>query len=115
MHELGYTKEVVRTVVEVAERSGACEARAVYLNIGEVRDIVDDLFCLCFSRLARNTIAQDCAVHIERIPLTLECRRCGRTFRGDAFAGEVRCPGCQERDYEVRTGMEFGIDHIEVA
>lgn len=115
MHELGYTKEVVKTVVAAAELSHANEVRSVYLNIGEIRDIVDDLFRQCFTYLARDTVAKDSAVFIERIPLTLGCRRCGEVFHADVYANQVCCPACGERDYEVLTGMEFSIDHIEVA
>lgn len=115
MHELGYTKDILRTVVEAAELSHAHEVRSVYLNIGEIRDIVDELFCNCFTYLARDTIARDSKVVIDRIPLTMACRQCGEVFRADVYAGKVHCPSCGASDFEVRTGMEFSIDHIEVA
>ncbi len=115
MHELSYTRDVVDTVLQVARSSRASEVRAVYMNIGEVRDIVDDLFRKCFAYLARDTIARGSDVVIDRIPLTLRCRGCGEVFRADPFSGPVQCPACAKRDYEVLTGMEFSIDHIEIA
>ena len=115
MHELGYTRDVVDTVVEAAGLNGASEVRAVYLNIGEIRDIVDELFRNCFTYLARDTIARDAEIHINRVPLSMHCRNCNDMFRADVYAGAVSCPACGCRDYEVKTGMEFSIDHIEVA
>lgn len=115
MHELGYTRDVVDTVVQAAQMSNAHEVRAVYLNIGEVRDIVDELFRKCFAYLSRDTIAKNSDVVIDRIPLVMCCRKCGRTFHADPYAGEVSCPHCGEKDYEILSGMEFSIDHIEVA
>ena len=115
MHELGYTRDVVDTVVGAAELNGAHEVRSVHLNIGEVRDIVDDLFRGCFTYLARGTVAEGAEVVINRIPLSMHCRLCDDLFHADVYAGTVNCPSCGKHDYEVKTGMEFSIDHIEVA
>ncbi len=115
MHELGYTKDIVTRVLAASELSGASAVRAVYLTIGEVRDIVDDLLRQCFHWLARDTIASDAEVVIDRVPFEVRCRRCGATYSFDPYSkADNSCPACSAQDFEVVSGLEFGIDHIEV-
>lgn len=116
MHELSYTRSIVDAVVSSAENAGAHRVKSVYLVIGELRDIVDDLFRGCFEYLARGTIASGAKVVIDKVPLTLCCRRCGTMFCADAISSqEIACPRCAEQDYAVSNGLEFFIDRIEVA
>lgn len=116
MHELSYTRSIVDAVVTSAEDAGAHRVQSVYLIIGELRDIVDDLFRGCFEYLARGTIASGAKVVIDKVPLTLCCRRCGAMFRADALSSQaIACPCCAEQDYAVSSGTEFLIDRIEVA
>ena len=115
MHELSYTKSILNAVVGSAEKAGAHEVRSVHLVVGEVRDIVDELFRGCFAYLAKGGIAENAQVFIERVPLTLICRRCGEVFHADAFSSQaIACPHCEASDYDVVGGMEFRIDSIEV-
>lgn len=115
MHELSYTRSILDSVVLSAERAGAHRVKSVHLVIGEMRDIVDDLFCGCFNYLAKNTLASGAKISIERPPLTLCCRQCSTLFHADAFSSEkIACPHCGESDYAVQSGMEFFIDRIEI-
>jgi hydrogenase nickel incorporation protein HypA/HybF len=115
MHELSYTKSILKTVVLSAENAGAHRVESVQLTIGEVRDIVDDLFRGCFQYLAKGTIASDAKIGINRVPLTLRCRKCGTVFGADLYSNVIACPHCKERDFEVVSGMEFQIDSIEIS
>ena len=115
MHELSYTRSIVDAVVSSAQDAGAHQVRSVHLTIGEVRDIVDELFRNCFDYLAKDTVASGAKIFIDRIPLTLRCRRCGTVFHADAFASNrIACPHCREMDYAVNSGMEFAIESIEI-
>lgn len=116
MHELGYTQDILQTVNAAAINAGATEVKAVYLVIGEARDIVDELFVGCFTHFAKGTPAQGAAVQIERVPLTVRCKACGRVYPIDIHdEGSLGCAGCGACDYGLESGMEFRIDRIEVA
>lgn len=116
MHELSYTRSILDTVVASAKNAGASRVRSVHLVIGEVRDIVDELFRDCFGYLARDTVAAGAEVFIERVPLSLACRRCGTVFRADALANQkIACPSCAQSDYAIQSGMEFRIESIEIS
>lgn len=116
MHELGYTRDIIYTVLAEAEKANANEVRKVYLTIGEARDIVDDLFLNCFEHFARNTMAEKAEVIITRLPFTVRCKECGFLYRIDARdETTLSCPCCKEKDYALSTGAEFYISKIEVA
>lgn len=116
MHELSYTRSILDAVVSSANEAGAHRVKAVYLIIGELRDIVDDLFKNCFAYLARNTIAAGAKVVIEKVPLVLCCRKCNAMFEADALSStNIECPTCRQKDYAVASGTEFYIDRIEIS
>lgn len=115
MHEMALCTEVVETVLNEAELANAVSVNEVHLIIGEVRDIVEDLFIGFFQHLARGTIAQDAAVTLTRIPVTAECFDCGVVFSVPMESHEAcSCPFCHTSNYEVKTGMEFFISSIEI-
>lgn len=89
--------------------------KSVYLTIGEMRDIVDDLFCGCFAHFSKGTIAEGSELYIDRIPFTVSCKQCSDVYGIDIrTTNAVVCPRCGAGDYAVHTGMEFFVDHIEV-
>lgn len=115
MHELGYTKDIVDRVTQAAHAAHAHSVKSVFLTIGEMRDIMDDLLKQCFRWMARDTVAADASVVIDRIPFEVRCNECGSLFHFDPWGGKAcPCPGCGSTDYAVVSGMEFAIDHIEV-
>lgn len=116
MHELGYTRPIVDTVLAAADNARAHEVRGVYLTIGELRDVVDSLFRGCFAHFTKGTIAEGSKLEITRIPFTVACQACGAVYAANIYDdNSFICPNCGGRDYALKTGMEFQIDHIEVA
>lgn len=115
MHEMAYCTEVVDTVIAEATRVNAVSVDRVDIMIGEVRDIVVDLFDGFFHYLAKDTIADNAVVSYQRVPVTVTCRCCGLQYpvnvrNKQAFA----CPSCGKTEYDVTTGMEFEIVSIDV-
>lgn len=116
MHEMALTRDVVDIVLEQANAAGATEVRTVYLTIGYVRDIVEDLFEQCFAWMARGTVAEHAELVITRVPLTVRCKECGRVFHIDVHDNATwQCAACGARSYQLETGMEFFINGIDIA
>lgn len=115
MHELALTRNVVNMVVKEAEAAGATEVRTVYLTIGYVRDIVEDLFERCFAYMARGTVAEHAELVITRVPVTVRCNQCDQVYHIDVRDESTwGCPVCGEKDYKLNTGREFYVDDIEI-
>lgn len=115
MHEMALCTEVVEVVLSEAEQVDAVAVNEVHLILGEVRDIVEDLFVGFFQHLARGTVAENAVVVFTRVPVTVECGRCGQVFPLDTNAHRAGvCPACHQKDYEMKSGMEFFIGSIDV-
>lgn len=115
MHEMALCTEVVDVVLDEAKQVNAVAVNEVHIILGEVRDIVEDLFIGFFGHLARGTVAEDAKVVFTRVPVTVECHECNQIFTVDMRArGVYECPDCHKRDYEVKSGMEFFINSIDV-
>lgn len=117
MHELGYTRDIIECVIDAAEKNDAHEVRKVSLTIGQLRDIVQDLFKKCFTHFAKGTIAENAEVEIDVVPFTVRCQGCGCTWTVHDIYDDAQfvCPECGTSDYKMQTGMEFYINRLEVA
>lgn len=116
MHELGLTQGIVDTVIQAAKDAGAHRIRSVYLTIGEIRDVVDELFLNCFDFFSKGTIAEGAQIVITRMPLMVRCKSCGFAYHIDIHdESSFHCPACGEKQYALTSGMEFYIGKIEIA
>lgn len=117
VHELAMTRDIIDTVIDAAKANDAHEIRKVSLTIGQLRDIVDSLFVRCFEHFSQGTIAQGAQVEIDKVPFTVRCDECGRTWQIDDIHDDTQfvCPACGASHYEMQTGMEFYINKLEVA
>ena len=117
MHEMSLTRDVVDAVLDHAAVARADRVLGVHMTVGEIHDIVDDLFVKCFAFLARGTAAEGARVTIDRVPLTVRCKGCGEVFDVDFHAcGDApRYPGGGGGAYAINSGTEFTLDDIEVA
>lgn len=115
MHEMAFTRNAVDVVLKEAESKNATEVTAVYLTIGYVRDIVEDLFEGLFKHLARGTVAEHAEIVINRVPLTVKCNDCGEIYHIDVFDESTwPCVNCGVKSYKIYTGMEFFISRIDI-
>ena len=117
MHEMSLVHDVLDTVINQAEMAQANKVLSVHMTVGDVHDIVDDLFVKCFAYLGRGTIAADAQMKIARIPLTVRCTDCNHVQEVNIWAkrGPVECPACGSGRYSINSGEEFLVDDIEVA
>jgi hydrogenase nickel incorporation protein HypA/HybF len=116
MHEMALVRDVVDIVVDKAQEVGASKVCEVYLTIGYMRDVVEDIMDGLFRYLARGTVAEDADLIISRVPITVCCNQCGGIFNINIYKRETwKCPFCGAvHDYELRSGREFYVNHIEI-
>jgi len=115
MHEMSLVHDLVDVVVEHAQKNGMAQVKAVYLTIGQGRDIVVEFLDGLFKHLARNTIAAGADIVVEQRPITVQCNKCAHVFPINVYDEATwTCPGCGvAKDYVLKTGLEFYIDRIE--
>lgn len=115
MHEMSLTRSLVDMVLEEAEAAGATEVRTVYLALGDLRDIVEELFDGMFAFMAKGTLAERAKLVITRAPFTVKCNCCKHIYHIDEHDSSTwSCSQCKERDYVLNSDMEFSIKAIEL-
>lgn len=116
MHEMALVREVIGIVLDKADEAQANRVEAVYLRIGQGRDIVTGLFDGLFEHMAKGTVAEGAELVFERVPMLTRCDECGKLYRLDVHDERSwPCPRCGSKKYRLFSGMEFSIDRIEVA
>lgn len=115
MHELALTRDALDLVLSEAKKAHASKVYSVTMSIGYLRDIVEDIFEGLFAHLARQTIAEGAELILIRVPAMVKCRKCQTIYHIEVFDSTTwTCPECNQRDYQLLSGMEFRIDDIGI-
>ncbi|MBI4830939.1 MAG: hydrogenase maturation nickel metallochaperone HypA [Candidatus Lindowbacteria bacterium] len=67
-----------------------------------------------FEFLARETIARNAQLLIERAPITLLCDKCDKQFMADKKDLDFACPDCRDKRTTLVRGKEFTVKSIEI-
>lgn len=114
MHEIAVTQDVVKIVLEYAQRYGVRKVVGVNLRVGELRDVVEEWMQRFFDCLTKDTIAEGAKVRIEQVPVLFQCG-CGETFTVNIREKrEITCPICKGTNVALISGREFDVQGIEV-
>ena len=80
MHELGVVFEVVRTVLDFAEKNGVTKIEKVVLQIGELSSMIPKYIEACYPAAVDGTIMEDTKLEIEILPGNVICKSCNLVF-----------------------------------
>ena len=112
MHEMGLCENILGIAVDTAKKHGASKIVRVTIKAGEMRGIVDSQMKFCFTFMAKDTIAEEAELVIEKIPIAAKCGKCGDLFTVLDF--KFSCPKCLSEDLAILSGKELVIKDIEV-
>ena len=112
MHELPITESLLDLVLENAARADAASVTDVCVVLGELSGFSAECIQSYWEPMARGTVAEGARLHFEHVPLSFECRDCGRRFEpeGASFAC-VHCGGSRVR---VAGGQDLRLASIDV-
>lgn len=114
MHELAIMKNVFDLVMVHAEEFQARKVCRVNLSIGALTDIVPSWAQFFFNMLAKDSIADQAEVRIEKIPARIGCLDCNSEFEFDRDHLLFSCSHCQSNNIKLISGREFRLMSIEV-
>jgi hydrogenase nickel incorporation protein HypA/HybF len=115
LHELPVTEKILDIVLAHAERNAVRQVVAIHLRVGALSDLEDEWIQHYFNYLARETVAAEAKLVIERVPVVMRCNRCAHTFEIDVKElTTVTCPQCKASDYTLISGRDYHIKHMEV-
>lgn len=115
MHEMAITESIVEIVLSYAKQVDAKKVVEVKLQIGELRDIIDGLMEKCFRFVARDTVADEANLTIDKVPFVVRCNQCGHEAREDIKNyATMKCLKCGSSALKMASGNEFFVDEIKV-
>ena len=116
MHEMSLMRNVLDMVLAECQGKGVEKVEAIYLSIGEASDVVEHKIPSLFRFLAKETIAAEAEVYVERIPVYVHCLQCSNIFPVNTRDESTwTCPRCgAHKKYRLFSGREFWLDKIDV-
>ncbi len=111
MHEFSIIENIFRTLEEVSGKEGISKITKVSLVIGELRQIVPDVFEFAFQVTAKDSIAEEAVLEIEKIPIEVRCMECSKLSQVDDHV--FFCRHCQSPIVKIIKGKELYIKSIE--
>ena len=112
MYEISLSNTLSKTILKLCSDSGWDRIRRILVKIGGIRKVDPELMTFIFAGLTKDTPAEGAILSIMMIPLTLECKSCGRVAsREDS---ELICPLCGSRKVNILSGLELSIEALEV-
>jgi len=114
LHELGITQEILTQVLKAAESHQAKKVGLVRLKIGDFTTIEPESIRFYFEQIAKETIAQEARLEIERIRLLMFCEACRKEFYPQDSPPMFLCPSCGGGKVKILSGRELQIEDIEI-
>ena len=112
MHEMSLCESVMQILEETAAQQGFSRVKTVWLEIGELSGVEVEAMRFSFEVIRRNTLADQAALEIIRVPGSAWCLPCGKNVRiAQRFDP---CPDCGSYQLQVNGGDEMRIKELEV-
>ena len=81
MHEYSIMSQVVRTIIQEAEKNQLQAISCVKLAVGELSFLSEDTLQFCYQILSKDNILQESELVIEQVKPEIKCQSCG--YDGD--------------------------------
>ena len=114
MHELSVVLKIVDTASKYAAANDGSKVSEIYMEIGILNEIVESMLFDAFQYASRGTICEGAELVVRWIPITLQCKKCGKKVNVSIDCEEAVCPVCGSEELSFISGNEFIIDHIGI-
>ena len=121
MHEFSIASEIVRTVLDTAEKNNGKKVLSIQLEIGDLTHLNGDQVGFWIKELFKRSVAEDAEVKIKTVKARIRCKACGykgglRSDREDSFRHLAlqTCPRCNSFQFKVEKGRECILRRIQV-
>ncbi|MCX6012489.1 MAG: hydrogenase maturation nickel metallochaperone HypA [Chloroflexi bacterium] len=111
MHELSITQEMVKIVVEQAEKSNLTKITKINLVVGDLTGYAGDSIQFYFDFMSKGTVAEGAELVSKKIKGTFTCLKCDKLFKLSEFS--YVCPYCQGDKVKLSGGNELFVESIE--
>jgi len=122
MHEFSISSEIVKTVLDTAEKSHGKKVLSIQLEIGELTLLNGEQVAFWVEELFKSSVAEGAEVKIKTIKSQIHCKACGyrggmRLDQEDSFQHLIppTCPRCNGIQIKIVKGRECILRRIQVA
>jgi len=121
MHEFSVSSEIVRTVLDTAEKNHGKRVLSIQLEIGELALLNLEQVTFWIQELFRGSVAEGAKIKVRKIKARVSCEACGyegenSSHQKDLFQHLIplSCPKCGSTQIKVEKGRECTLKKIQV-
>ena len=121
MHEFSISSEIVRTVLETAEKNDGRKVLFIQLEVGELMLLNVEQITFWIHELFKGSPAEEAEVKVRMIQARIACKTCGYRGKADSERVDVLqhfvslyCPKCRSLQVKVEKGRECLLKKIQV-
>lgn len=112
MHELSIIANLYEIMEEKAKEQGAKKITLVKLQVGILSGVVPDFLETAFEIFKKDTMASDAALEIEKVPLKIQCLKCGMEKTSDELI--FICTECGSNQIQTLGGTELILEKMDI-
>jgi hydrogenase nickel incorporation protein HypA/HybF len=112
MRELHATKAILDKAILIAREDDSAHITNLYLAIGEIAELDQNVIQLHWNSLSKGTPAQRAHLHFRVISAEVQCMSCFRKYHPEG--GKILCSNCGSMGAKVLSGEEFYLESIEL-
>jgi len=111
MHEMALAQGILDIVTEAARAHNATRITAVTVRIGDLSHVEPQALRFGFEVVTRDTLAQDAALKILRVPGKAHCMICDQDVTIASRADP--CPQCGKSQLLIVEGDDMAVQELE--
>ena len=111
MHELKIIQDIFPVITNVAAANDLKTISKVYLEVGELRQVIGEFLQFAFAAVAKETIAAGAELVIKPILVTAKCNNCQQKVGVEKHS--YICPYCGSVGLDILTGKEIVLVSVE--
>jgi hydrogenase nickel incorporation protein HypA/HybF len=112
MHELSIAQSILEIVDQHLPAENHNQVKSVIVRIGKLSNVLPDSLSFCFEALTRDTEFENTKLIIKTVPITIECKNCGKISETENFV--FLCPSCSSNEISVIGGNDLNVEEIEI-
>jgi hydrogenase nickel incorporation protein HypA/HybF len=110
MRELQYTQNILNK--SLSRASDAKRIKNVYLILGEISELDQNLIEQHWHELSKGTSAEHARLHFRFKEAEVQCMACFNKYHPSN--GEIHCPYCGSYGAKILSGEEFDLESIDL-
>jgi hydrogenase nickel incorporation protein HypA/HybF len=121
MHEFSISSEIVRTVLDTAEKNHGKKVLSIQLEIGELTLLNLEQVTFWIQELFKGSVAEGAKIKVKTIKARIRCEACSYEGRNTSDQRSFfqplipsRCPKCGSIQIRVENGRECTLKRIQV-